>query len=238
MNQAEFFKDFLTFQRISTRGDFPPLSLEEIWPCLNDRTETTAFDAQYIYHTAWAARVLAETRPDVHVDISSFVFFPAMMSAFVPIKFYDFRPSAMKLPGLECGAADILALPFESGSIRSLSCMHVVEHIGLGRYGDPIDPDGDIKAIKELKRVLARNGNLLFAVPMGRPRIQFNAHRIFSYDQIMDGFSGLELRELALVTDTVQLGNKLQYGSLIRPATRELANRQDHGCGCFWLTKT
>ncbi len=50
--------------------------------------------------------------------------------------------------------ANILDLPFKGNSVESLSCMHVVEHIGLGRYGDPMDPEGDIEAIKELKRVV------------------------------------------------------------------------------------
>jgi hypothetical protein len=59
--------------------------------------------------------------------------------------------------------------------------MHVIEHIGLGRYGEALDPDGDLKAIRELVRVLAAGGNLLVVVPVGRPRIQFNAHRIYDY---------------------------------------------------------
>jgi len=47
--------------------------------------------------------------------------------------------------------------------------MNVVEHVGLGRYGEPLDPEGDIKAMRELRRVLAPGGSLLFVVPVGRP---------------------------------------------------------------------
>ena len=79
---------------------------------------------------------------------------------------------------MSSGYADLANLPFEINSVQSLSCMHTVEHVGLGRYGDPIDPDGDLKAIKEIKRVLAVNGNLLFVVPIGKPKIVYNAHRI------------------------------------------------------------
>ncbi|NDC42314.1 MAG: DUF268 domain-containing protein, partial [Chitinophagia bacterium] len=56
-------------------------------------------------------------------------------------------------------------LPFESDSIPSLSCMHTIEHVGLGRYGDQLDPQGDLKAIAELKRVVQPGGDLLFVTP-------------------------------------------------------------------------
>ena len=109
--------------------------------------------------------------------------------------------------------------------------MHVVEHVGLGRYGDPIDPDGDLKAVAELKRVLAPGGSLLFVVPTGRPRLQFNAHRIYAYRQVMDAFRGLDLVELALVPD------KARDGGLARGASEALADAQSYGCGCWWFRK-
>ena len=128
------------------------------FPCLDDRTGTTGFDRHYVFHPAWAARILAQTRPVEHVDISSALIFPVLVSAFIPVKFYDYRPADLQLNNLTSEHADLLALPFPDGSIPSLSCMHVVEHVGLGRYGDPPDPDGDLKAIAELKRVVARGG--------------------------------------------------------------------------------
>ncbi len=109
--------------------------------------------------------------------------------------------------------------------------MHTIEHVGLGRYGDPIDPDGDLKAIAELIRVLAPGGSFLFVTPVGAPRIQFNAHRIYSYDQIIGYFSGLKLEQFSLVPD-----NGVQRG-LIADATKEMADAQAYGCGCFWFKK-
>lgn len=227
-----FIRDFLAFRRQSERlGTRFPLAWGERNPCLLDRTGTTTYDRHYILHLAWAARVLAEIRPTVHVDISSQLQFCTMISAFVPIRFYDYRPADLPLDGLTSEAADLMALPFGDGSMLSLSCMHVVEHIGLGRYGDPIDPDGDLKAISELIRVLAPGGDLLFAVPIGCAKIVFNAHRIFSYDQILDYFSGLELREFALVPEHAETGG------LIRNASREQADQESYGCGCFWFRK-
>lgn len=121
---------------------------------------------------------------------------------------------------------------FNDSSIESLFCMHVIEHIGLGRYGDPINPDGKLIAIKELKRVLTVSGNLLFVVPIGgKPKIQFNAHRVYSYEQIMNYFKEFTLIEFALIPD-------YSYATgIIRHASQQMANEQTYGCGCFWFRK-
>ncbi len=194
-------------------------------------TANTEFDRHYVYHTAWAARCLAQTKPAKHVDISSSLYFAGLCSAFVDIEFYDYRPADLRLSNLTCASADLNQLHFESNSIPSLSCMHTVEHIGLGRYGDPLDSEGDLKAMSELQRVLAKGGNLFFAVPIGEPRIEFNAHRIYSYAQIVSYFSELELKSFTLI------GENFSQGGLIENPPEELLKQQRYGCGCFWFKK-
>lgn len=205
--------------RLESKNDFP---------CVNDKTETTGFDAHYVYHPAWAMRILAKTKPEKHVDIASTLHFCAQLSAFIPTEFYDYRPAKLTLSNLSSGEADLTKLHFEDNSIISLSCMHTVEHIGLGRYGDPIDPTGDKKAIEELKRVTAKGGDLLFVVPTGKAKLQFNAHRIYSYEMISELFKDFELKEFSLVTDD---------GDFVRNADKELADKQNYGCGCYWFKK-
>lgn len=222
-------KEYYTFRRLSGAGDRFLLEWKNRYPCLYDKTSTTGFDRHYLYHSAWAARKVLHNRPNFHVDISSSLHFCSMVSAFIPVKFYDYRPVDLHLSGLTCDAADLLNLQFSDRSIQSLSCMHVVEHVGLGRYGDPLDPDGDLKAISELERVLALGGNLLFVVPIGQPKIMFNAHRIYSYEQIVSYFSGLELKEFSLIPDDPKVEG------LIQNATKEMADAQTYGCGCFWF---
>jgi len=218
------FKDLDKDKRLS-------LSLYDIKSCFKDKTIDTPFDAHYIYHPAWAARIIRKTNPDIHIDISSGLSFSTMLSAFVPVKFYDFRPAKLNLAGLTSERADLLSLPFPDNSINSLSCMHTIEHIGLGRYGEPIDPDADLKAINELIRVLAPRGSLLFVVPVGKPKIVFNAHRIYSFEQIVEYFDELELKEFSLIPDNAQ------DAGIIINATGEQADSQNYGCGCFWFTK-
>ncbi len=225
-----FKKDFEHFKSLVTDNRFE-LRWKDRYPCLEDKTAQTSFDRHYVYHTAWAARTLADIRPVEHVDISSYLYFAALVSAFIPIRFYDYRPAAIRLPGLQSSAADLLALPFSDNTIPSLSCMHVVEHIGLGRYGDPLDPNADLKAIRELTRVLAKGGDLLFVVPVGKQKIMFNAHRIYAYEQIVDYFPSLRLIEFSLIPDSPQ------NGGLLLHADPAIVKHQEYACGCFWFRK-
>ena len=222
----EFWSEYGKFNRLSENRQKAKLS--DVYPCLNDKISFTPFDQHYIYHPAWAARILAQTKPESHTDISSILSFSTIVSAFVPIKFYDYRPAHLNLPGLQSEFADLKKLPFQNDSIPSLSCMHTIEHIGLGRYGDELDPNGDVKAISELKRVVQPGGDLLFVVPIGTPRVEFNGHRIYSFDQIVEFFKPFQLKEFTLIPDK---------GGIVFNADPDLANKQIFACGCFWFKK-
>jgi predicted SAM-dependent methyltransferase len=153
------------------------------------------------------------------------------MSAFMPFEYCEFRDVGVQLENLDCRVTDLERLPFADESIESVSCMHVVEHIGLGRYGDRLDPDGDIKAMRELERTVAAGGNLLFVVPVGKPKIEYNAHRIYSYDQVVESFPGMRLKQFALIQD------RRSDGGIVFDAASDLADQQNFGCGCFWFVK-
>lgn len=215
--------------RIDREAFFAQARLPEGWqvqwrPCFGDATAGTDFDAHYVYHTAWAARRLHAHPVAEHVDISSDLRFVTLASAFQPMRFLDYRPARLTLSGLSCGRANLLALDMPDASVDSLSCMHVVEHIGLGRYGDPIDFHGADRAMAELQRVLAPGGRLYFVVPVGRPTIVFNAHRIFRASDIVARFAGLTLEAFALVDDAGQFHEQV-------PVTA--ADSLHYGCGCF-----
>jgi len=222
----EFLFEYFSFKK--KNDNRLKLSFSEIYPCLNDKMKTTAFDRHYTYHPAWAARILAQTKPSYHVDISSILSFSTIVSAFIPVKFYDYRPADIELKNYESSFADLKSLNFPDSSIPSVSCMHTVEHIGLGRYGDELDPQGDIKAINEIKRVVMTGGDILFVVPLGKSMIQFNGQRLYSKEQIVEYFSGCELKEFTLIPDK---------GGLIRNAETEIINNQKYPCGCFWFKK-
>jgi len=217
--------DYYKFKKNNQRFT---LLFRDIYPCVFDKTIKTGFDAHYIYHTAWAARKVKEISPIRHIDISSSLYFSSIISAFVSVDFYDYRPPNLKLSNLRVAHTDLNKLHFQDSSLESVSCMHTVEHVGLGRYGDSIDPEGDLKSIFELKRVLKSGGSLLFVVPVGHPKIEFNAHRIYAYEQIISYFDGFLLKEFSLVDDN---------GIFIENADSNLVKNQKYGCGCFWFIK-
>jgi hypothetical protein len=229
----EFIVDLVRYRELTNKANDVRFkaSLKSIYPCLKDKTLATSFDRHYIFHTAWAARILAKSKPESHVDFSSSLYFCSIVSSFIPIKFYDYRPAALNLSGLISNHADLTTLQFANDSIQSISCMHVIEHIGLGRYGDPLNPVGDLVAASELSRVLALGGNLLVVLPVGKPNIYFNAHRVYSYDQVKEMFIGLILIEFSLIPDDPQ------NGGIIPNATPEETKQQKYGCGLFWFTK-
>ena len=225
-----FRQEFDRFGELAGSAPRLPMRTVDVNPQLSDRASVTPIDRHYTYHPAWAARILAKTRPNKHVDISSTVNFCVIASAFVPIDFYDFRPAPVKLDGLYTGSADLTQLHFPNDSIASLSCMHVIEHVGLGRYGDPLDPDGDLKAISELVRVIAPGGDLLVVTPVGQPRVAFNAHRVYDHEAFAGYFATLELVEFTFIEEHGE-------GGLVVAPPADRVRAEYYACGCFWFRK-
>lgn len=217
----------LQWGRFASRSSLPtPVS--DLYPCLADATLKTGIDSHYFYQAAWLARKLAASRPSVHVDIGADVGMVGVVSAFVPVEFFDIRPLDVALEGLTSRKGDLTALALPSDSVSSLSCLHVIEHIGLGRYGDPLDADGHAKAAAALSRVLAHGGNLYVSVPVGRERVCFNAHRVFSVATVMRLFSTLDLSAFSLVDDK---------GRLVPVADAVAADSCEYACGLFHFVK-
>lgn len=190
-----FAGEFRRFRRLNAGSPFA-LRGRDIQPCLSDRTATTPVDPTYFLQDTWFARKIAEQRPVSHVDVGSSAKSMALVAQFVPVTLVDIRPVEITVEGFSFREGSVLALPFPDGSQASLSSLCVIEHIGLGRYGDPFDARGSEKAAAELRRVLAPGGNLYVSVPVDAVcRIYFNAHRAFTRDYLLSLFPELELVE-------------------------------------------
>jgi SAM-dependent methyltransferase len=201
------------------------------YPCLYDKNSKIPFEPHYFYHPAWACRVLQEINPEKHVDISSIMWMSGCLSAFFPIEYYEFQPPDIKLDNFKVSKIDLCDMIFDDLSVSSLSCLHVLEHVGLGRYGDRIDPAGDIKAASELSRVLAHGGHLLFVTVIAESaRIEFNAHRVYTHAHVLELFPDLELAEFSLILDDPVRG-------LIRYADVDLLKGQKFACGCYHFVR-
>ncbi len=200
------------------------IGIENINVQLFDSTAVTQFDPHYFYQSAWCARKLSLSKPTLHIDVASQINLIAPLSAFIKVEFIDFRPLLVNINNLSSKPGNILNLEYKDKSVESLSCLHVIEHIGLGRYGDTIDVDGSKKSCKELQRILAVNGNLYLTTPIGKERIEFNAHRIHFPDTIIQYFNELELVDFSIVNDS---------GEYIEHANFNECNYFQYGLGLF-----
>ena len=223
-----FVRDWFRFKALG--GKAPIL---DFYPCLHDRMTSTGIDSHYFFQAIWGFKRIQSAQPASHVDVGSDVRWVGMLTCITRVSFIDIRPLQIQLDNYEGKAGSIVALPYSDGSLFSISSLHVIEHIGLGRYGDPLDPEGSRKACVELMRVLAPGGKLYVSLPIGRARVQFNGQRIFSVSDVLVLFSGLELAELSIV-DT--LG---KFHECVSPSEVALGQAQglDYGLGMFVFFK-
>ncbi|HVT75243.1 MAG TPA: DUF268 domain-containing protein [Candidatus Paceibacterota bacterium] len=194
-NLASYLSDYRKYQKLARNSAYK-LSTADLFPRIHDKTDSHEIDPVYFIQGCWCAKKVFEAKPARHYDIASQALMVGIISQFTPTTMIDIRPLSISLPGLSFIEGDITRLPFKDGEISSLSSICVIEHIGLGRYGDPLDQFGTEKASAELSRVLARGGSLYISVPVdAEDKTYFNAHRAFTRARVMGLFKELELAE-------------------------------------------
>lgn len=190
-----YFKDYLKYRSLK-RNEIFNHDDQYFYPCLTDKTDTTEIEPIYFYQNSWAAKKIFELKPKNHVDIGSSATAIGLISQFVPTTMVDIRPLSVQLDSLSFVKGSILKLPFKTNSLETISSICVVEHIGLGRYGDKLDQFGSEKAIKELKRVVKKGGHIIITVPIDAANhVHFNAHRTFTRVYVVSLFSSFKLVE-------------------------------------------
>lgn len=153
-----------------------------LMPCLHDwHEEGGTTNSEYFWQDLLVARKIFESNPERHVDIGSRVDgFVAHVASFRDIEVFDVRPITTRMPGVIFKQADLMnTLEGMADYCDSLSCLHALEHFGLGRYGDPIDPKGFERGLINMSGLLRKDGVFYLSVPVGIARVEFNAHRVF-----------------------------------------------------------
>lgn len=223
-----FILDYLKYKRLSKNEI---VNFLDLYPCLSDKSSVSQTGkGHYFYQDIWALGKVFRNLPIVkHVDVGSRIDgFAGQCSAFCSVEFVDLRPVDLGLENFQMKEGNILKLPFQNNEIESLSSLHVVEHIGLGRYGDDVDFEGSKKAMAELQRTLKIGGNLYFGIPIGRERVMYNAHRIHNPNTIIKAFNDCELVEFSVVDDN---------GKFIKNADFNNYVSANYACGLFHFKK-
>jgi len=209
----------------------------EFLPCLHDRYEeggTTK--SEYFWQDLYVARKIHAARPKKHVDIGSRVDgFVAHVASFREIEVFDIRPISAHIPGVIFKQADLMNIKEDITDYSdSVSCLHALEHFGLGRYGDSIDPKGYETGLRNMAKILRSGGVFYLSVPVGNERVEFNAHRVFDPNIIVDAAkkNQLLLRDFALF--------RADNGLVDMDPTHETLSsigQSRYGLGIFTFTK-
>jgi hypothetical protein len=164
---------------------------------------------EYFWQDLLVAQRIYKAKPIRHVDVGSRIDgFVAHVASFRSVEVFDIRQVCAEIPGVVFKQADLMAVDSVSGLCKdsegycdSLSCLHAIEHFGLGRYGDPVDPLGYQRGIENLSKLLQPGGRLYLSTPIGIERVEFNANWVFDPNTILivANTFGLHLDELTIL---------------------------------------
>lgn len=157
----------------------------------------------------WAAKKIVKSGIKKHFDIGSRLdgFIAHLLASEIDVTMIDVREFPEEVEGLHTILDDATDLDqIEDESIKSMSALCSLEHFGLGRYGDPIDPEACFKCFTNIQRKLVKEGRLYISVPIGHEKLEFNAHRVFCASTIVESLSTLELEEFSCTAE-----GKIEY---------------------------
>ncbi|NBO72645.1 DUF268 domain-containing protein [bacterium] len=190
----------------------------------------------YFHQDLFIARKIHEVAPQKHVDIGSRTDgFIAHVASFRTIELLDIRPIESHVKNITFRQANLMELPEDLiNSTDSISSLHAIEHFGLGRYGDPIDYWGYTKALQNITAMLKQGGTFYFSVPIGPQRIEFNAHRVFSIDYLMQLLSkDYVITSFSYVDDEGEFYEDISLNDTMISSNCNCT----YGCGIFILRK-
>lgn len=226
-------EDAKAYSRLNTRKNFE-IQKEDIWPVLHEKYSMAGLMGNYFWQDLWAAKRVVQSGVKKHFDIGSRLdgFIAHLLAANIDVTMIDVRPFPGEVEHLHTivdDATNLQQIPDES--IESMSALCSLEHFGLGRYGDPIDPEACFKCFDNISRKIKKDGRLYLSVPIGRERVEFNAHRVFYASTIRESFSPLKLEEYVCVAE-----GKMEYHADIHKYDNAPQNGE-HRYGLFLFVK-
>jgi hypothetical protein len=199
-NVPRYLGDRRRFRRLSKAAGTPLPLLRHVLPALTDTGASAGTTGEYFLADLWAARRIRAQNPARHVDVGSRIDgLVAHLLTFTEVDVIDIRPLESKIEGLRFVQSDATTL----GGITatSVSSFHALEHFGLGRYGDALDPLGHVKGLRALGGAVAPGGHLYVGYPVGKARVEFNAHRVIDPRLAVQTLDDFELLQFSVVRD-------------------------------------
>lgn len=201
--QTFFDKDIEEYKKLNARENFR-IQEKYLWPILIDKYSLAGTMGNYFWQDLWAAKIIYRSGVKTHFDIGSRIdgFIAHLLAMDIEVSLIDIREFPGEVERLHTIVDDATQLTqIPNGSIESMSALCSLEHFGLGRYGDSIDPEACFKCFREIQKKIKTNGNLYISVPVGKERLEFNAHRVFYSQTIIESFSSMKLKEFSCVSE-------------------------------------
>jgi SAM-dependent methyltransferase len=235
-NLRWFINDYLSLRKqLKNNKNF---QFGKFYPIFSDKNDVSGNDTGHYYHQdLLVAQRIFLNNPLLHVDIGSRIDgFVAHVASFRQIVVYDIRPNSSNIhKNIVFNNFDVMnILNTQEDSVDSVSSLHVIEHFGLGRYGDKIDIDGHLKGLDSIYKILKKGGKFYFSTPIGPQRIEFNAHRVFSLNYLLELFiPKYNIDYFSFVDDKGDLNNNI----ILNNNMIDTNCGCKYGCGIFELTK-
>jgi hypothetical protein len=215
--------------------DFP---FAKLYPCLKEKDEESGVVAEHYFlqDLLVAQKIFQMKHLSRHVDIGSRIDgFVGHIASFREVEVFDVRCQSLDISNISFIRADLTAADFSFVDYcDSLSCLHAMEHFGLGRYGDHLNYKGHLVGWDNMFRMLKQGGKLYFSVPIGEQRIEFNAHRVFSVAYLLRLMAGrYDIDSFSYINDE----NRLITNAVLDERSVGNYFGCHYGCGIFELTK-
>lgn len=226
--------DARTYTEMNRRRNFD-IKEEYMWPVIRDKYAVAGKVDNYFWQDLWAARLVIESGVRCHLDIASRLdgFIAHLLAFGMDVTMIDVREFPEKIEHLHTIVDDATNLSqIPDNSIESLSALCSLEHFGLGRYGDPIDPEACFKCFNNIQKKLKKGGRLYLSLPIGKERLEFNAHRVFYPSTIIECFASLKLQEFSCTSQ-----GKIEYNVNVHKYDNDLHNG-NYRYGLFYFMKS
>ena len=225
--------DVEEYQKLNRRPNFE-IQKRYLWPVIRDKYAPAGTMNNYFWQDLWAAKLIYKSGIKRHFDIGSRIdgFIAHLLAMDIYVSLIDIREFPGEVENLHTivdDATDLKQIP--DNSIQSMSALCSLEHFGLGRYGDAVDPEACFKCFDKIQKKLSRGGKLYLALPIGKERIEFNAHRVFYAQTILDCFCKLRLEEFSCAAE-----GRIEYNVDIHKYDNDLHNGE-YRYGLFHFVK-